>query len=272
MPLAPGRFSTTMVTPCARPICSAIRRATASVLAPGGTGTTSRMVLPDCDDAPWPGQRQHDKAQQTARQISDRGHAHVPRSIGGSRPACDIAAVGARRAHGSRQRAAISSPAAACLLCGWRASAARRTSPAATAGRPRAAGDPRPRRSCRLADWPSARRRNVSRSPFQTSSSTDIRWLKLVRAWPRPVLRRRTASSLPRRWGMDTTSGAVIAAPRRPRWFRSSAMLRRFARHITSKASPSNGTAPTTPSSATLTSIRAIRWRGAPSSRASRTM
>ena len=54
--------------------------------------------------------------------------------------------------------------------------------------------------------------------------------------------------------------------------FRSSAMLRRLARHITSNASPSNGTAPTTPSSATLTSMRAIRWRGAPSSRASRTM
>ncbi len=44
----------------------------------------------------------------------------------------------------------------------------------------------------------------------------------------------------------------------RSRWFRSSATLRRFARHITSKASPSSGTAPTTPSSATFISMRAM--------------
>jgi hypothetical protein len=52
IPLAPGRFSTTMVTPCARPICSAIRRATKSVLAPGGTGTTILIVRAACGHAP----------------------------------------------------------------------------------------------------------------------------------------------------------------------------------------------------------------------------
>ena len=41
---------------------------------------------------------------------------------------------------------------------------------------------------------------------------------------------------------------------------------------LTSKTSPNCGTAPTTPSSATFISMRAIRWRGAPSSRASRTI
>src|SRR5204863_9721078 len=43
--------------------------------------------------------------------------------------------------------------------------------------------------------------------------------------------------------------------------FRSSAMLRRLARHITSKASPSNGTAPTTPPIDTLATIRTTRIR-----------
>src|SRR3954469_7436015 len=42
-------------------------------------------------------------------------------------------------------------------------------------------------------------------------------------------------------------------------------MLRRLERHITSKASPINGTAPTTLSSATLPSMRTITWPGAPS-------
>ena len=41
--------------------------------------------------------------------------------------------------------------------------------------------------------------------------------------------------------------------------------FRRFARHNTSKASPTNGTAPNTPSSATLPSMRTMTWPGAPS-------
>jgi hypothetical protein len=51
MPDAPGRFSTTMVTPCALLMCSAMRRATTSVLAPGGTGTINRIVRPACGNA-----------------------------------------------------------------------------------------------------------------------------------------------------------------------------------------------------------------------------
>src|SRR5436190_11436237 len=40
---------------------------------------------------------------------------------------------------------------------------------------------------------------------------------------------------------------------------------------MTSKASPASGTIPTTPSTATLASIRAVICHGAPSARASRT-
>ena len=40
---------------------------------------------------------------------------------------------------------------------------------------------------------------------------------------------------------------------------------------MTSKASPATGTSPTTPSTATLPSIRAVMCQGAPSARASRT-
>src|SRR5215831_6784583 len=46
---------------------------------------------------------------------------------------------------------------------------------------------------------------------------------------------------------------------------RNSSTFRRFARHNTSKASPTSGTAPNTPSSATLPSMRATTWPGAPS-------
>jgi hypothetical protein len=46
---------------------------------------------------------------------------------------------------------------------------------------------------------------------------------------------------------------------------RNSSTFRRFARHNTSKASPTSGTAPNTPSSATLPSMRAMTWPGAPS-------
>lgn len=45
----------------------------------------------------------------------------------------------------------------------------------------------------------------------------------------------------------------------------NSRTFRRFARHNTSKASPTSGTAPSTPSSATLPSIRTMTWPGAPS-------
>src|SRR5262249_45987691 len=57
-------------------------------------------------------------------------------------------------------------------------------------------------------------------------------------------------------------------AAHRRRWSnhsRNSCTFRRFARHSTSKASPTSGTAPNTPSSATLPSMRAMTWRGAPS-------
>jgi hypothetical protein len=69
IPLAPGRFSTTIVTPRARPICSAIRRATPSVLAPGGTGTIRWMVLLDCGHAPWPDSASTTTAQQAANKL-----------------------------------------------------------------------------------------------------------------------------------------------------------------------------------------------------------
>src|SRR5262249_22507809 len=52
-------------------------------------------------------------------------------------------------------------------------------------------------------------------------------------------------------------------APSRRRWpshSRNSRTFRRFARHNTSKASPTSGTAPKTPSSATLPSMRAMTW------------
>src|SRR5260370_21085367 len=48
---------------------------------------------------------------------------------------------------------------------------------------------------------------------------------------------------------------------------RSSRTLRMLARNITSNASPASGTIPTTPSSATLPSIRAVTCQGAPSAR-----
>jgi hypothetical protein len=51
----------------------------------------------------------------------------------------------------------------------------------------------------------------------------------------------------------------------------SKAMLRRFARNAMSTASPRNGIAPTTPSNATLATMRAISRGGAPSARASLT-
>ena len=57
-------------------------------------------------------------------------------------------------------------------------------------------------------------------------------------------------------------------AAHRRRWSnhsRNSCTFRRFARHSTSKASPTSGTAPNTPSSATLPSMRAMTWGGAPS-------
>ena len=44
-PPAPGRFSITIAGPCARPICSASRRAKMSALPPGGYGTTILIVL-----------------------------------------------------------------------------------------------------------------------------------------------------------------------------------------------------------------------------------
>src|SRR4051812_17563833 len=44
-------------------------------------------------------------------------------------------------------------------------------------------------------------------SPLQRSSSTCITGM-LAAARPSPVLSRRTASSRPRRWGIETTSGA----------------------------------------------------------------
>lgn len=47
--------------------------------------------------------------------------------------------------------------------------------------------------------------------------------------------------------------------------------LRALARNMTSKASPASGTRPTTPSTATLPSIRAVMCHGAPSARASTT-
>src|SRR5262249_43887801 len=57
--------------------------------------------------------------------------------------------------------------------------------------------------------------------------------------------------------------------PHGRRWWsshsRNSSTFRRFARHNTSKASPTSGTAPNTPSSATLPSMRATTWPGAPS-------
>jgi hypothetical protein len=52
---------------------------------------------------------------------------------------------------------------------------------------------------------------------------------------------------------------------------RNSRTLRMLARNITSNASPASGTMPTTPSSATLPSMRAVTCHGAPSARASRT-
>src|SRR6516225_8079829 len=61
---------------------------------------------------------------------------------------------------------------------------------------------------------------------------------------------------------------ATDDAAYRRRWSshsRNSRTFRRFARHNTSKASPTSGTAPKTPSSATLPSMRAMTWRGAPS-------
>src|SRR4051794_317747 len=82
MPLAPGRFSTTIVTPCARPICSAIRRATASVLAPGGTGTTSLMVRPDCAHAAWPDSASTEMAQQAANRFLMKAMAFPDREPG----------------------------------------------------------------------------------------------------------------------------------------------------------------------------------------------
>src|SRR5262245_16229049 len=50
---------------------------------------------------------------------------------------------------------------------------------------------------------------------------------------------------------------------------RNSRTLRRLARHITSKASPTTGTAPKNPSSATLASMRMMTCKGAPNWRAS---
>jgi hypothetical protein len=66
IPLAPGRFSITIVTPCARLICSAIRRATKSVLAPAGTGTTSLMVPALSERASWPDNATTTMAKQAA--------------------------------------------------------------------------------------------------------------------------------------------------------------------------------------------------------------
>jgi hypothetical protein len=46
-PLAPGRFSTTIVGPRARPISSAMTRASTSVTPPGAQGTTILIVRVD---------------------------------------------------------------------------------------------------------------------------------------------------------------------------------------------------------------------------------
>jgi len=45
---APGRFSVTIATPCARPTCSASSRATMSPAPPGGSGTTILMLCVAC--------------------------------------------------------------------------------------------------------------------------------------------------------------------------------------------------------------------------------
>src|ERR1700722_4052370 len=62
------------------------------------------------------------------------------------------------------------------------------------------------------ARWPNAAARKVRRSPVQTSSSSAGILAESVSARLRPALIRRRASSLPRRWGMVTTSGSDIAA------------------------------------------------------------
>src|SRR6516162_9131267 len=51
---APGRSSITIAGPCARPICSASRRARVSATPPAANGTTILMVLDVCDHAEWP--------------------------------------------------------------------------------------------------------------------------------------------------------------------------------------------------------------------------
>src|SRR5262249_60856069 len=50
---APGRFSTTIVSPCARPIWSANKRATMSAVPAGGEGTTIFISLGACGHAVW---------------------------------------------------------------------------------------------------------------------------------------------------------------------------------------------------------------------------
>jgi hypothetical protein len=52
--LAPGRFSTITVTPCARPMCSAIRRARTSLPPPGGAATTTLIGFVACGHARSP--------------------------------------------------------------------------------------------------------------------------------------------------------------------------------------------------------------------------
>src|SRR5262249_30179900 len=68
-------------------------------------------------------------------------------------------------------------------------------------------------------------------------------------------------------WGLRCRDGYSLASHSR-----NSCTLRRFERHITSKASPTTGTAPTNPSSAILASMRIMTSEGAPSWRASCTM
>jgi hypothetical protein len=89
----------------------------------------------------------------------------------------------------------------------------------------------------------------------ETSASFEAR--SAPRSYPTPFSRHRAAERLgdlglttswPLRYGLQCPSSLASHS-------RNSCMLRRFERHITSKASPTSGTAPTNPSSAMLASM-----------------
>src|SRR4051812_45927098 len=88
-----------------------------------------------------------------------------------------------------------------------------------------------------LACWASAPTRNAMLSPTQVSSSTTSTLPKVVRALPNALLIRRMASSLPRRWGIETMTGCDIGLSARKRGLLRSNMLAQ-ERHVADIRAP----------------------------------